>query len=184
MASLYKPAKPKTRKKLSKTQWEEIARRYFAGEKNADLAREFGITRSAITQMLSKQKLTVETVTNQIHSANVEFSQLNKTQQSAVLCGVVELASLHSGQKNVANVDILSAMMLANMAYNKTKEMAELEYDDDALAAKGRIVHGLHLTKGLALQSVNEAMKKFEPKDEREVSEAPTIRVIGGLPDE
>ena len=57
-------AKPK----LTEKQWEKIKKRLDAGEKAAALAREFGVTRSAIGQRFAGRKKAVNELANQIVS--------------------------------------------------------------------------------------------------------------------
>lgn len=67
--------------KLTDKQWAEIKARLLAGEKAADLAREFKVSPTAVSNRVSKRIETVKAVANQMVSAKRAMSELSDSEQ-------------------------------------------------------------------------------------------------------
>jgi hypothetical protein len=71
--------------KLTDQQWLDIERRLNNGEKQSDLAKEFGVDRSLINKRFSQQVEKIETLAKQVLTTECEIKQLNLFQQSLLV---------------------------------------------------------------------------------------------------
>lgn len=67
--------------KLNDKQWGDIKRRIAGGEKAADLAREYGVSRQTISERCQKRAETIKDVAHQIVSADAALRQLPVSEQ-------------------------------------------------------------------------------------------------------
>jgi hypothetical protein len=145
--------------KLSSEQWGQITGRLAAGEKAADLAREFGISKTAISNRVSKRAETVKAVANQLVSAESNLRALPVSEQLLSLNLADKLRSISSHAAGAAE----NGMMVAHRLTGISRMLVERIDDADpagsmddlkAVAAMGRIANdAAHI--GLNLLAAN-----------------------------
>src|ERR1051326_2866876 len=113
--------------KLTDAQWETIGKRLLAGESTSSLAREFGVSKAAISTRLSKRTETVKSVANQIVATERALELLNVSEQIAARSLADELKSISTHLAGAAKFGAMTAHRLAGIAQNKA-----LEIDDAA----------------------------------------------------
>lgn len=112
--------------RLSDKQWGEIETRLTKGEKAIDLAKEYDITRGAISKKFSQHK-EVKALANQIVAT--EISIHNST--TSIQIGAFSLArELLSISKHMATGASNSAMNYGRLSSIATKQLAKIDVDD------------------------------------------------------
>jgi len=154
--------------KLTEKQWDEIKRRIANGEKAADLSREYGVSKAAISTRVSKRIETVKSVANQIVSAEIALHALPVSEQLLTLSLVDELKAISMHLAGAGKFGAATAHRLSGIAHAKAQEI------DDAAPLDGESLESLKgisaLTKmaneasqiGVNLLSANkETVKEF-----------------------
>lgn len=121
--------------KLTETQWEEIRKRLLAGEKAADLAREFGVSKAAISTRVSKRIETIKTVANQIVTADEALRSLSISEQRDALTLADDLKSISKNLASAARYGAATAHRLSALANSQT----ELVDDADPLSTSAQL---------------------------------------------
>ena len=128
--------------KLSEQQWNELGKRLLAGEKAADLAREFKVSCAVISRRFAKSNATVKSVANQLVSAEQKLRELPVSQQLAALTLADELRAISMHLAGAAKYSAASAHRLAGIAHGKVQQI------DDAMPLDGESLESL---KGVAV---------------------------------
>lgn len=102
--------------KLRPSQWAEIDRRYLAGEKAADLAREFGVHKAAISRRVAQPAKETKRVANQLVAAEQELRSLPVAQQLQALTLADELRAISMHMAGAAKYGAATAHRLAGVA--------------------------------------------------------------------
>lgn len=155
--------------KLTEAQWRQVQTRLLAGERAADLAREFGVSKTAISVRFSGRSETVRSVANQLVSAEVSLRALPVPEQVAALNLAEELRTISTHLAGAARYGAATAHRLAGIAHGKAAEIDDAApLTDESLAAmKGiaaltRVANEAAAT-GLNLLSANkDAVKRAE----------------------
>jgi Helix-turn-helix domain of resolvase len=127
--------------KLSDIQWAEIGRRLAKGEKPADLAREYRISKALISNRFSKRIETLKTIAKQVAEAETAFSALPISEQVSVRSLADDLKSISSHLASAAKFGSMTAHKLnaiANVQAEQIDETASL--DDNAQAVRSVVV--------------------------------------------
>jgi hypothetical protein len=119
--------------KLTDKQWDEIKRRALNGEKPANLAREFKVSRATISARVSARVEKVKSVANQIVSAEQALGELPISEQFLTVSLASKLRAMsdslaQAGMHGAATAHRLNA--LANSEVSKVDDanpMASLE---------------------------------------------------------
>jgi len=112
--------------KLTTEQWDEIAKRLLAGKDSAsDLAREYGVNRSAITRKHSHHIATVKKVANQIVDADVALRSLPVAQQITTIEYAAQLKSIGEHLGEAARYGAMTAHRLLGIANDKAAKIDE-----------------------------------------------------------
>lgn len=113
--------------KLSEAKWEELKRRLLAGEKAADLAREYGVSPSAISMRVSKRIETVKSVANQILDADKALKQLPVAEQIMTITLVDELKAISTHLAGAGRFAAASAHRLAGIAHEQVQQIDDAQ---------------------------------------------------------
>ena len=113
--------------KLSDAKWKEIERRLLAGEKAADLAREFKVSRSTISTRVSKRIETVKTVANQIFEADQALKSLPTAEQIMTINLVDELKAISTHLAGAGRFAAASAHRLAGIAHEQVQQIDDAQ---------------------------------------------------------
>lgn len=128
--------------KLTEKQWDEIKRRIASGEKASDLAREYGVSKTAISARVSKRIETVKAIANQIVSADQALRALPVSEQLLTLTLVDDLKAISGHLAGAAKFGAATAHRLSGIANAKVQEI------DDAAPLDAASLEAL---KGVAL---------------------------------
>jgi len=109
--------------KLSEKQCAEIERRLLAGEKQADLAREYGVDRSFMTRRFAKQLNNVRTVANQLVAADVALKSLPVAQQIQAVSLAEELKAISYHLSAAAKHGSMTAHRLSIVANEQVQKI-------------------------------------------------------------
>ncbi len=138
--------------KLTEKQWDEIKARILKGEKAADLSREYGVSKTSISERLSERIRTMKAVTNQLVKADSNFKALPVSEQVTVLNLVDELKAMSSNLASAGRYGAINANKLSEMAHEQISTI-----DDESLA-NGTCFVALKTAQGLT-DMANEASK-------------------------
>lgn len=119
--------------KLTRSQWEEVERRHLAGEKAIDLAKEFGISVSGISERFSKSKKKVKDAAKQIVETKQALAKLTVSEKVNAERLADELMAISMHMASAAKHSAATAHRLAAIANSKLQEM-----EDGPLNAAGR----------------------------------------------
>ena len=102
--------------KLSESQRLEIERRLTAGEKPADLAREFKVSPATMCRVFAKPVSEIKAVAQQLVSAEVALRALPVSQQLSALSLAEELRTISTHLAGAARFGAATAHRLAGIA--------------------------------------------------------------------
>lgn len=136
--------------KLTDAQWETVGKRLLAGDSVASLAREFGVSKAAVSNRFSKRNETIKTVAKQIVETERSLSFLNVSEQMAARSLADDLKAVSEHLAGAARFGSATAHRLAGIAHSKVSEI------DDAAVLTGESVETL---RGIAVltKMANEA---------------------------
>jgi hypothetical protein len=109
--------------KLTDAQWEEIKARLAKGEKAADLAREFKVSKTRISERVSKRASTVKAVANQILAAEDAFRALPVPEQIAAVSLLDEMRAISMHMAGAGKFGAATAHRLSGIAHAKVQEI-------------------------------------------------------------
>lgn len=109
--------------KLTDAQWEQIGKRLLAGESSASLAREFGVSKAAISGRFSERTTKIKSVANQIVETERALSFLNVSEQLAARSLADDLKAISDHLAGAARYGAATAHRLSGIAHNKVAEI-------------------------------------------------------------
>lgn len=109
--------------RLTDAQWETIGKRLLKGEKPADLAREFEVSKTAISVRFSKRIETVKDAANQLVAADRAMEKLNVSEQIAARNLADDLKRISEHMAGAALFGAATAHRLAGIANAKVQEI-------------------------------------------------------------
>lgn len=152
---------------LTPEQWEEIKTRLLKGEKAADLSREYGVSKSAISVRVSKRVETVKAVANQLVSADRALRDLPVSEQLRVITLADELRSISMHAAGAAKFGMATSHRMAGIANALVQQVD----DSDPLASMEALKAVSVITKigneaahvGLNLLAANKGIGLVDP---------------------
>lgn len=150
--------------KLSDKQWQEINTRLLDGETNRSLAREFGVTETAIRKRLGSQIEKIKTVAIQVHEAEKAFEALPVSSQVSAQTMLIKLREISEHLISAATNGAMTANRLSMNALNLSSQIKDGSgsYDDEQrqsmkdIGALGILVN-THADLGLKLMTVSKS---------------------------
>jgi len=148
-------------KKLTQKQWDAIKKRLDNKEKAADLAKEFGVTRQAISNRFRLQNKAIKSVANQIVEAETSIrSSLQKLPPNLQIEAVNlanELMSISTHLASGAKYGAMTFHRLAGIANQHAQTLDDKEPDIKVLATIGALtkIANENATTGLNLLNAN-----------------------------
>lgn len=109
--------------KLTDAQWAEVHQRIIKGEKPADLAREYGVSKTRISARFSGRFETVQAVANQILSAETALKALPVSEQVQAISILDDLRALSHHLTGAAKFGAATAHRLNGIAHAKVQEI-------------------------------------------------------------
>lgn len=123
--------------KLTEAQWNEIKRRLLEGERPADLAREFKISRGAISMQVSKRVEHIKAVANQVVSAERSLGALPVSEQLLTVNLASKLRSISESLASAADLGARTAHRLHALANTEVGKIDDAEPLSSIEALKG-----------------------------------------------
>lgn len=117
--------------KLTESQWDQIGRRLVAGEKAADLCREYGVSKTALSLRFSKRTEAVKDVATKIVAAETALAALVPVDQIAARSLADELKAISMHIAGAAKLGAATAHRLAGIAHAKVQEVDDAAPLDD-----------------------------------------------------
>ena len=109
--------------KLTPDQWVEIERRLAAGDKAADLSREYGISQTRISERVSKVSEKVRETAHKLAEAQAALSELPVAQQYAAVNLAEKLRSISNSLANAAELGAMTAHRLHALANSEVAKV-------------------------------------------------------------
>lgn len=113
--------------KLTEKQWGELLQRLLSGEKAADLAREFGVSKATISSRVSKRAETVRGVANQIVSAERALGALPLSEQLQAVSLASKLRAISDSLASAAQLGAATAHRLHALANTEVAKVDDAE---------------------------------------------------------
>lgn len=113
--------------KLTDAKWEEIGKKLLSGESTSELARQYGVSKGAISQRFSKRNLEIKDVANQIVKTDLALSKLNVSEQIAAVSLADDLKAITGHVISAARYSAATSNRLAGMAHIKSAELDDSE---------------------------------------------------------
>jgi len=164
---------------LSNTQWEKIGERLLKGEKLSALAREFNVSKTAISVRFSKRNETVKATASLILEGKNALNKLTVPEKIAVSKQVELLESMQEHLLHAGNYGASTAHK-SNMFANIKMEALDPDkpLDDEKNIEIAKDV--MRLTK-IANESSVIARDFLSPKNHKEKEESQVIQIMGGF---
>jgi ABC-type transporter Mla subunit MlaD len=172
--------------KLTDAQWERIGKRLLSGESAASLAREYGVSKAAISTRFSKRIETVKTVANQLVEAEKAFSNLNVSEQVAARSLADELRAISSHLASAARYGAMTAHRLSGIAHGQVEKVDDAEPEKSTEALQ-RVAVLTKMANASAEIGINLLRANKEAVDDLNKADAPktfptSISVVGIRP--
>ncbi|MGI4776943.1 MAG: helix-turn-helix domain-containing protein [Janthinobacterium lividum] len=153
--------------KLTEKQWEQVGRRLLAGEMASDLAREFKVSPTAISNRFSKSNEKVKSVANQIVTAEKALEDLSDSQQLAAVSLARKLRATLEHMASAAEYGAATAQKLlamANVQAMKIDDVNPLESLDvlRGIGALTKLANDSAVVPTALLNGSKEAVKKAQ----------------------
>lgn len=117
---------------LTDKQWAEIGNRLLAGEAGRVLAREFGISETAIRKRFGSHVKQIKDVANQIVATDKAFKSLSVGSQISARTLADELIEISTHLAGAARYGAATAHRLSGIAHNKVSEIDDAAPLDEA----------------------------------------------------
>jgi hypothetical protein len=123
--------------KLSESQRAQIEKRLLAGEKAADLAKEFKVHRSAISRGVAQPLQNVQNAAGKVFEAGIVLSELPVAQQGKALNLAATLASISGHLAAASNYGAMTSHRLSGIANGQVDKIDDADpmKSDEALKA-------------------------------------------------
>lgn len=112
---------------LSDNQWETLMGRLLKGEKAAALAREYGVSKSSISQRVSKRIETVKSVASQVVAADNALKELPIPDQVAALTLIDDLKAISTHMASAGKFAAASAHRLSGIAHEQVQKIDDAQ---------------------------------------------------------
>lgn len=118
--------------KLTQRQWDQIEQRLLNNEKAADLAKEFGVDRAALTRRFSQPHKEVKAVANQMLATEQALRSLPVAQQLNAIALADQLRAISGHLAGAANFGAATAHRLAGIANGRVAQIDDAGPLDEA----------------------------------------------------
>lgn len=117
--------------KLTDAEWEKIGKRLLAGESASSLAREFGVSKAAVSGRFSERVKNIKDAANQIVAAESALSKLNVSEQIAARSLADDLKAISEHLAGAARYGAMTAHRLSGIAQGKVLNIDDAQPLDD-----------------------------------------------------
>ncbi len=112
---------------LTDRQWETLMARLLKGEKAADLAREFKVSKSSISNRVSKRIETVKAVANKVVEADQALKELPVADQVAAMTLIDDLKAISTHMAGAGKFAAASAHRLSGIAHEQVQQIDDAQ---------------------------------------------------------
>lgn len=109
--------------KLTDEQWQQIGERLVKGEKPADLAREFKVSKATISERFSKRTEKIKAVAGQLVAAETAFESLGIAEQISARSLADDLKAISAHLASAAKYGAQVAHKLAGIANEQAQQV-------------------------------------------------------------
>lgn len=165
---------------LTEKQWADIEKRYVTGESARGLAKEYGITDTAIRKRFGSQSKEIKQVVNQVLDAEKAFKSLPYSSQVSAQSLLDELRAVSTHLAGAAKFGSMTAHRLAGIANMQLESIDETELNNPDSASMNvvRAVAGLTEAANKAAQTginlLNANKERIAQIDEQQTKRAPS----------
>lgn len=123
--------------KLTPEQWDELTGRLAAGEKAADLSREYGVSPSSISKRVSKVSQQVAKTAHKLVDAQNSLSDLPLRQQYQAMDLAAKLRSMSESLASAGELGAKTAHRLQSLANEEVRKVDDMQPLASLEALKG-----------------------------------------------
>ena len=116
--------------KLTESQWETIERRLTMGESVRSLAKEYGVSPSAVSVRVSKHSAEIKDVAHQIVATEARLKALPVSAQVSAQTLANELREISANLATAANYSSRTSAKMARVANAQAERMSDDEPDE------------------------------------------------------
>jgi hypothetical protein len=158
--------------KLNEAQWVDIERRLLEGEPRRALAREYGVSETAIRLKLTSRVEKVKAIANQLVTAQTELRKLPVSSQINTQSYAARLASLNNHILSAADYGAATAHRLSALAHSEVEKI-----DDASPLSSGESLRGIAALTSLANESGKIALNLLAANKDKplDAEERPTM---------
>lgn len=159
---------------LSDKQWTEVGKRLLAGEAGRVLAREFGVSETAIRKRFSSQNKQIKDVANQLFTAEAAFQALPVSSQISARTLADQLKSISGHLAGAANYGAATAHRLSGIAHSKVLMIDDADpLNGDSVEQMKSIAALTRIANDSSLIGLNLLKANKDAVDEQNKREAP-----------
>lgn len=167
--------------KITPAQWDDIERRASAGESTASLAREYGVSESALRKRgISSQRCgKVREVAQRLAAAHAEVATLPPRAQHLAVSLAEELRAISSNLAQAARYGSATAQRLAQAAHDQVEHAEVL--DEGTLRSVAMVTRTANEAGQLGVQLLKaneDTMRESAERERRAKSEVTAIRLV------
>ncbi len=157
---------------LTDAQWEELKARLAKGEKAADLAREYGTSKPAISRRVSKRIETVKAVANQVVAAEEAMAALPVTEQILAKGLIDDLKAISTHLASAGKFSAATTHRLSALAHDQVQKVEDSDPDSKvsraALKNVGKLTQLANQASAVPINllAANKDLVKTAVKDE------------------
>jgi len=170
--------------KLSDKQWAEFEKRLIEGEKQADLCREYGVTKQSASARFAGRKEIINNVANQIVNANRQLMNLDESGQTLAVKLAKSLMTISENMAQAAISGSYTSMRLSQIAANQVEKID----DENPMKSVAVLQTVSTLTKisndaSVIPRSLLESNARKPVKSEEETAQPLTLTIIDASAD-
>lgn len=136
--------------KLTESQWKDIIKRKLAGEQTRPLAREYGISDTAINKRVGLQCLQIKETANHIVAAERGLLEMPVSLQVQTMDYAAELRAMSSHMIEAARDSAATSKNMARVARVKSNMVVDNPVNDDDVELQGKLVKEIKEYQGAA----------------------------------
>ena len=163
--------------KLDQRQWAEIGRRLAAGERMADLSKEFKISMTTLKERFSKRVSVIREAAVALAEAEVTIERLPISDQISARTLADRLKGMQSDYLDAASMGLQASRNLQRLALQKSQDLGSAPQPDDI-----RMLNAIgDTTNKLAQMGTN--LLQAHKESTKEAAVAGPYQIITGVPE-
>lgn len=165
--------------KLTETQWNEILKRVVGGESIRSLAKEFGITETAIRKRVSLQAEKIKIVSNQIIKTEMAVKELPVSSQVIAYDYASQLRAISDNLTGAALNQSKTSKIISELANAKAETLSQDSHEDDfkEVAVKIKVANEASVIPLALLNANKDTVKVMNDGADKSDGEIPTDNI-------